>query len=273
CFCYSYSSVHRLRQERRAGVGRRLRRLRDGVIALVISRRRAAALPIFNLGVDLGRHAAGGREEHDLRDEVQQSREVPEVAVEHGDAVANTGQNLHEVVEPDDAVVALVRREVVHVHQQEARRRHGQPGTEAGLEAHARPRKLAFPAVARLEAQAGRQIPLAAQIILPLRARRHMIQRSVPHVPLAADERHREAAREALERRAERRVAHPQLEGLSIRRVLLVRRAAAALGAVLVGPQRLAREAKTQGVASHGWWWLREAARVDGRAALGGRVG
>ena len=76
------------------------------------------------------------------------------------------------------------------------------------IAAHAGPRKFPFPAVARLEAQAGRQVPLAAQIILPLRARRHVIQRPVPHVPLAADERHREAAREALERRAERRVAH-----------------------------------------------------------------
>ena len=72
-----------------------------------------------------------------------------------------------------------------------------------------------------------------------------MIQRPVPHVPLATHKRHREAAREALERRPQRRVAHAQLEGLPIRRVLFIGRTAAALGAILVGPQGLAREAKT----------------------------
>ena len=51
----------------------------------------------------------------------------------------------------DDAVVALVRRQVVHVHQQKARRRHGQPGANTSLEAHASSREFPFSAVPWLE--------------------------------------------------------------------------------------------------------------------------
>jgi len=71
--------------------------------------------------VHLGIHATSGGVVDDMRDAVNALSQVPEVAIESGKDVANAGQALQRVVEPDEAAVHGVALQEVVVHDEHAR--------------------------------------------------------------------------------------------------------------------------------------------------------
>ena len=72
----------------------------------------------------LADHAAGGDVEHNVLDALDELRDLLQFLAEDGEDVADAGQDHQTVVEPDDAVVARVGRDLTLLLEVEPGRGH-----------------------------------------------------------------------------------------------------------------------------------------------------
>ena len=137
----------------------------------------------FEFAMELSHHAAGGAEEDNVGDAVDDACAFPERRVDEGEDVADATQELEAVVEAYEAVIAGIGLDRVHVHGQEPRRRDDHARTDAGLEAEAAGGAGLLAAVAGVPEAAAAlgNIALRANVILEAGPGRLGIQYALAH--------------------------------------------------------------------------------------------
>jgi len=171
---------------------------------------------MIHLVVHLCHHAARGREEHDISDQIHDPGGFSEATIDKCCDVADAGEALQAVVESDEAVVTFIRSEAVMLHYPEASRRDGHPSAAPSLAAHAALWAALLSHLARFPAAAARSdVALGALVVLPVAPRVRVVQHLVPHVHLRAAPRDRAAGAKAAAEVLAAGFGHSDLERLA----------------------------------------------------------
>jgi hypothetical protein len=123
------------------------------------------------LEMNLGRHACKHRIKHSVRNAIYEPRQLAQRLDDNSQYVADAGQHLKAIREPNHAVVARVVGEVVLVHGKETGGGHGGAHAAEGLQAQAEVRTGGLSNAAGLDAAAA----LRADVALAADVPRHVV--------------------------------------------------------------------------------------------------